>query len=127
MKTTRAMKRKAKPVERRIWRNGIEVTKGLEKSAKANVERFQGLKTIARMMLLIANGWMPTELGLWMRRTKWATGSITETYNFKTACEKQFGPGETTKPKREGLSSNPAPVESAKHSRSINFSKKGKS
>jgi len=91
LKSTRLMKRKAKPVERADKRMGIEPDPGNEKPATANVERFQGIKAIARMALLILHGWHPTELGLWMKRTKWRGGSITETYNLHTAYAKQFG------------------------------------
>jgi hypothetical protein len=103
LKSTRIMKRKAKPVERAVRRRGIELDASAGKPATVNPERFQAIRNIGRMIRLMIAGWMPTELGLWMKRTKWAGGSITETYNLATAYQKQFEPGRNNQnPKEKG-------------------------
>ena len=91
-----------RPVERSERRTGLEVAEPNQNAVKAKVDRLAWIKTILRAGLLLLNGWTPTDLGLWQRRTKLPIGRMTETYNFKTVCEKQFGPGETTKPKEKG-------------------------
>lgn len=90
-----------KAVERFDRRTGVEVAPEAQSPAKANVERFQWVKAILRGGILLLAGWRPTDLGLWQRRTKLPIGYMTETYNFKTACREQFGPG-GTKPNLQG-------------------------
>ena len=80
-----------KPVERPERRTGVEVAPEGQSPAKAKVDRLAWIKTILRAGLLLLNGWMPTDLGFWQRRTNIPHGTIYETYNFKTACQKQFG------------------------------------
>ena len=97
LKSTRIMNRKAKPVERTDTRKGIEVSAiAMTQPQSVVIQPLLSLVvTIARAVRLMLAGWMPTELGLWMKRTKWDGGSITETYNLATAYQKQFEPGRT--------------------------------
>jgi len=84
-----------RPVERPERRTGVEVAKPEQNAAKAKVKRISLIVIIGRAVRLMLAGWVPTELGLWMKRTKWDGGSITETYNLTTAYQKQFEPGRT--------------------------------
>ena len=89
------MNRKAKPVERSDKRTGIIADAEPQKPVVVKRHCLSWLLKIRMAAQLLLAGWLPTELGLWMKRTKWDGGSITETYNLATAYQKQFEPGRT--------------------------------
>lgn len=74
-----------RPVERPERRTGIETATTEQTAPKARLSLKSPLQNLLKACYLLANGWVPTDLGLWQKRTRLPVGFMTETYNLATA------------------------------------------